>query len=173
MKMKQRKSIGTGRPVLGSLKSIGSDVIVEDGVRIFHPENVEIGDNVYIGHDVIIHGYHKGRVVIGDGSWIGPRSYLHGAGGIEIGKEVGIGPYVKVLTSEHGAAGIGEPIIRGSLVLGRVLIEDGCDIGIGAIILPGVRIGKLSQIGAGAVVTKDVPELSVAFGVPAMVVRKR
>jgi acetyltransferase-like isoleucine patch superfamily enzyme len=171
--MKQRRSIGTGRPVLSSLKRAGSDVVVEDGVRIFHPENVEIGDNVYIGHDVIIHGYHNGRVAIGDGSWIGPRSYLHGAGGIEIGKEVGIGPYVKVLTSEHGASGVGEPIIRGPLVFGRVLIEDGCDIGIGAIILPGVKIGKLSQIGAGAVVTKDVPELSVASGVPARVVRKR
>jgi acetyltransferase-like isoleucine patch superfamily enzyme len=171
--MKQRRSIGTGQPALGSLKRAGSDVVVEDGTRIFNPENVEIGDNVYIGHDVIIHGYYNGRVVIGDGSWIGPRSYLHGAGGIEIGREVGIGPYVKVLTSEHGAAGVGEPIIRRPLVFGRVLIEDGCDIGIGAIILPGVKIGKLSQIGAGAVVTKDVPELSVAFGVPARVVRKR
>jgi len=54
-----------------------------------------------------------------------------------------------------------------------VVIEDDCDIGVGAIVLPGVRIGRGAQIGAGAVVAEDVPPYSVAVGVPAKVTRQR
>jgi acetyltransferase-like isoleucine patch superfamily enzyme len=57
--------------------------------------------------------------------------------------------------------------------LGPVVIEDDCDLGVGAIVLPGVRIGKGAQIGAGAVVAQDVPPYSVAIGVPARVTRER
>jgi galactoside O-acetyltransferase len=57
--------------------------------------------------------------------------------------------------------------------LGPVVIEDDCDLGVGTVVLPGVRIGKGAQIGAGAVVTEDVPAYSVAIGVPAKVVRER
>jgi acetyltransferase-like isoleucine patch superfamily enzyme len=57
--------------------------------------------------------------------------------------------------------------------LAPVVIEDDCDLGVGAIVLPGVRIGKGAQIGAGAVVVEDVPPYSVAIGVPARVTRER
>ncbi len=51
----------------------------------------------------------------------------------------------------------------------HVIIEDDADIGIGTIILPGVRIGKGVQIGAGAIVTKSIPDFAVAYGAPAKV----
>jgi maltose O-acetyltransferase len=54
-----------------------------------------------------------------------------------------------------------------------VVIEDDGDLGIGAIVLPGVTIGRGAQIGAGAVVSRDIPAYSVAMGVPARVVRER
>jgi acetyltransferase-like isoleucine patch superfamily enzyme len=54
-----------------------------------------------------------------------------------------------------------------------VVIEDDADLGVGAIVLPGVRIGRGAQVGAGAVVTKDVPDYAVVAGVPARVVRER
>jgi len=53
-----------------------------------------------------------------------------------------------------------------------VTIEEDCWLGTGAIVLPGVSIGRGSIIGAGAVVTKDIPPLSLAVGVPARVVRQ-
>jgi acetyltransferase-like isoleucine patch superfamily enzyme len=56
--------------------------------------------------------------------------------------------------------------------LAPVVIEEDCWLGTGAIILPGVRVGRGSIIGAGAVVTKDIPPLSLAVGVPARVVRQ-
>jgi acetyltransferase-like isoleucine patch superfamily enzyme len=54
-----------------------------------------------------------------------------------------------------------------------IVVEDDSDIGVGAIILPGVRIGRGAQIGAGAVVTRDVPAYAVAAGNPARVLRMR
>ena len=59
------------------------------------------------------------------------------------------------------------------LEFGEVIIEDGCDIGIGSVILPGVKIGEGSIVGAGAVVTKDVLPYSVVAGNPAKSLRKR
>jgi acetyltransferase-like isoleucine patch superfamily enzyme len=110
---------------------------------------------------------------IGDETWIGPQAFFHSAGGIDIGARVGIGPGVRILTSFHGEAGRDVPILSSPIELGPVVIEDDCDLGVGAIVLPGVRIGKGSQIGAGAVVVEDVPPYSIAVGVPARVTRER
>ncbi len=54
---------------------------------------------------------------------------------------------------------------------GTIVIEDNCQIGLGAILLPGVRVGPNSIVGAGSVVSKDIPPDSVAAGNPARVVR--
>jgi acetyltransferase-like isoleucine patch superfamily enzyme len=54
---------------------------------------------------------------------------------------------------------------------GKVIIKDGAHIGIGAIIMPGVTIGKGAIIGAGSVVTKDIPDYSIALGSPAKVIK--
>jgi len=53
------------------------------------------------------------------------------------------------------------------------VIGDGSDIGVGAVILPGVRIGAGAQVAAGAVVTEDVDDLAIVTGVPARVLRRR
>ena len=54
-----------------------------------------------------------------------------------------------------------------------MVVEDWADIGTNAVILPGVRIGKGAIIGAGAVVNKDIPQFTVAAGVPAKFIRNR
>ncbi len=146
----------------------------EPGALVFHPENVAIGRDVYVGHYAILKGYHLNRLVIGDGSWIGQLAFLHAAGGIAIGRRVGIGPGVKIITSQHQLPpDPAVPIMDGALAFAPVAIDDGADLGVGAIVLPGVRIGRGAQIGAGAVVTRDVPEGAVAVGVPARVTGAR
>lgn len=110
---------------------------------------------------------------VGDNTWIGQNCYFHSAGGINIGKNVGIGPDVKILTSFHKEEGISKPILFAALEFKKVVIEDDANIGVGTIILPGVKIGKGVQIGAGAVVTKNIPNYAVAFGVPAVIVGYR
>ena len=167
------KSHGDGRFKPSQLKSLGKNVILEKGVLIFHPENVRIGDNVYIGHNTILKAYHQNVLTIGGHTWIGQGCFLHSAGGITIGRAVGIGPMVTILTSTHKEGNLATPIVFNDLEFKKVIIEDGCDIGIGAIILPGVKIGAGAIIGAGAVVTKDIAPYSVVAGVPSKVIRKR
>ena len=161
------KSHGTGLPPW-DFREIGDEVIFETGVLCFHPENITLGDEIYLGHYSILKGYYKNQMLIGSGSWIGQNAFLHSAGGLKIGKKVGIGPGVKILTSSHKLIeGINLPILDRPLEFAAVEIEDGCDIGANAVILPGVRLGKNVQVGAGAVVTKSYPNESVIKGVPA------
>jgi acetyltransferase-like isoleucine patch superfamily enzyme len=170
---KIHKSHGDGVFTLDQFRKIGSNVIFERDVLVFHPENIVLGSNVYIGHQTILKGYYKGLMEIDDGTWIGQQCFFHSAGGIRIGKNVGVGPGVKILTSVHGEEGIHIPILHSALIFKEVIIEDDADIGAGAIIMPGVCIGKGAQVGAGAVVTSNVDPYHVVIGVPAKTLKIR
>lgn len=167
------RSHGTGLFTIDQLASCGEGCVIEPEVLIFHPENVHLGREVYVGHRAILKGYHDGVMRIGDRTWIGQQCFFHSAGGITIGNDVGVGPAVKILTSTHKEAGLSVPIVRAPIERAPVVIEDHADIGIGAILLPGVRVGHGAQVGAGAVVTEDVPAFAVVAGVPAKVLRLR
>ncbi len=167
------RSHGNGTFKRADFAALGKNVIFEKGVLVFHPGTIRIEDNVYIGHSTILKGYHQNTLKIGSGTWIGQQCFLHSAGGLRIGRNVGIGPAVRILTSSHSAEPRGIPILQTPLIFRAVVIEDDGDIGTGAIILPGVSIGRGALIGAGSVVTRDIPAYSVAAGVPARVKRKR
>ncbi len=171
--MRRFRSHGDGRFTPAQLRAMGEHVVFEDGVRIWHPENVVLGSNVYVGHEAMLKGYYKGLLTVGDDCWIGQRAFLHAAGNITIGRGVGIGPFVKMLTSSHEESSRSRPIMDAPLTFGPIAIGDGCDIGVGAIVLPGVTIGRGVQVGAGAVVTRDVPDFAVVAGNPARVLRTR
>lgn len=172
--MKIYKSHGTGKFSRKSFRKIGKNVTFEKGVLVFHPENIEIGSNVYIGHNVFLKGYYKNLMTIGNNTWIGQGTFLHSGGGLKIGNFVGIGPFVKIITLQHVLDDdIIRPIITREQIYKEVIIEDDCDIGTGAIILPGIKIKRGSVIGAGSVVTKDVEPYSIVVGNPAKFLRKR
>jgi len=167
------RSHGTGEFRPEQFAHLGSGVVFEAGVLVFHPENIEIGDDVYVGHYAILKGYHLNRMVIGEGTWIGQQCFFHSAGGLTIGRHVGIGPGVKILTSSHRLDDRDKPILHSAILTAPVVLEEGCDIGAGAVILPGVRVGRGAQVGAGAVVAADVLDYTVVAGVPARVIRTR
>ena len=172
--MKRFSSHGTGAFRAEELASCGAHVVFEEGVRVFHPETVHLGENVYVGHDTILKGYYQGAGMhIGDDTWIGQQCFFHSAGGLRIGRGVGIGPGVKIITSTHEDPGPGLAIMEGPISFRPVEIGDGTDLGVGATILPGVTIGRGVQVGAGAVVAEDLPDFAVAAGVPARVLRYR
>ncbi|HEY8284121.1 MAG TPA: DapH/DapD/GlmU-related protein [Chloroflexota bacterium] len=154
-------------------RRLGQDVVFEPGVLVFHPENIEIGDNVYVGHNAILKGYFKNTLVIGANTWIGQQCFVHSGGGITIGSNVGIGPSVRIITSSHVEEGREVPVLYSAIEFAPVTIEDDSDLGVGSIILPGVRIGRGAIVGAGAVVTRSVPEYAVVAGSPAKILRYR
>ncbi|MGE4425268.1 MAG: DapH/DapD/GlmU-related protein [Solirubrobacteraceae bacterium] len=164
---------GDGSFESSELGALGPDCVFEAGVMVFNPAHLFIGRDVYIGHRVALRADTRGRFTIGSGTWIGQDSYFQSAGGIDIGEKVGIGPRVSIITSVHEETAPPQPIINAPLEFDAVTIGDGCDIGLGAIILPGSRIGEGAQVGAGAVVSGDIPPGAVAAGVPARVLRAR
>ena len=167
------RSHGDGDLKSAKFAKLGKKVIFEKGVHVFHSEHIEIGNNVYVGHQAYLKAYYINKLVIGYNVWIGQLAFLHAGGGITIEDGVGIGPYVKILTLTHMETARDIPILYNDQEYKSVKIEYGVDIGIGSIILPRVVIGRNSIIGAGSVVTKNIPAYSVAAGVPAKVIRKR
>jgi acetyltransferase-like isoleucine patch superfamily enzyme len=171
--MKPRQSHGTGLFSLDQLARVGEGTVLEDGVRIWHPETVAIGASVYVGHGTLLKGYYSSRMVIGDGTWIGQLCFFHSAGGITIGANVGIGPRVTILTSTHRLDQLDRPILHAELTFTPVTIEDDADIGVGAVLMPGVTVGRGAQVAAGAVVVEPVAPYAIVVGVPARVLRSR
>lgn len=150
----------------------GPGLQVGSGVGFKHPETFEIGRGVFIGSQAYIQGRYDGTCVIGDNVWIGPQAYFD-ARALEIGEYVGWGPGAKLLGSAHNGIPVDVPIVRTDLEIRPVRIGAWADIGTNATILPGISIGKGAIVGAGAVVTTDVPPFSIVAGVPARFVRWR
>lgn len=168
------RSHGSGKFKRSDFAKIGKNVIIEPGVLVMHPENIEIGDNVYLGHNTILHGYYNKKIVIGNETFISPGCILYGSGGLTIGSAVGIGPGVIILGSPHDLSkdDLG-PINKLPMKFLPIVIESGCDIGMGARILGGVMVARGTQVGAGAVVTKSTQVNSIVVGVPAKLLRMR
>ena len=102
-------------------------------------------------------------IVIGDGSGVGVNCSIHGP--LIIGKNVMMGPEVVILTSSHNFDNVEIPMSKQGSSIQSVVIGNDVWIGTRSIILPGVKIGNGVIVGAGAVVTKDIPDYAIVGGV--------
>ena len=153
-------------------RKFGNGVRIGPGAGFKHLETFEIGDGVFIGAQAYVQGRFDGITKIGNHVWIGPQAYFD-ARHLIIEDHVGWGPGAKVLGSSHTGIPVDRPIIETDLEIRPVHVQAWADIGTGAILLPGVTVGKGSIIGAGAVVTYDVAPFSIVAGVPAHFLRWR
>ncbi|WNM27804.1 acyltransferase [Demequina capsici] len=166
--------------VLGrSRLTVGRSVALADGVMIDarSKRGVVLGDSVTIDRSAILRGSGTVRqfgegIRVGERTAIGFANLLHGGGGIEIGRDCLLGPNVVIMSEQHRFER-GTTIREQPGAPAPVRLGDDVWIGAGVTILAGVAIGSRSVVGAGSVVTKDIPEDSVAFGTPAQVVRRR
>lgn len=125
---------------------IGRGSRIHIGARFFYPAHIEIGQGTIIGDNIFLDGRDK----------------------LTIGDHVDIASSVMILNSEHDVTAEDFHAITAPVV-----IEDYVFIGPRAIILPGVKIGRGAVVGAGAVVTKDVPDFAIVGGVPAQIIGER
>lgn len=118
------------------------------------------------------YAYFTPGLTIGDRSGIGIRCEIYGQ--VTIGRDVMMGPEVVIYTSGHRFDRTDIPMMdQGSTEMRPVTIGNDVWIGRRVIIMPGVTIGDGCVIGAGAVVTKDIPPYSVVGGVPAKILKER
>lgn len=132
-----------------------------------------IGKNLMIENDVNISRQHylNGSIKIGDNVLLAKHVFIDYSGNVEIGDNVQLTNGV-IIESHYHPFHSDHNKSRDLVVPTSLIIEDGAVIGSRAIIMPSChRIGKHARIGAGAVVTKDIPDYAVAVGVPAKVVR--
>jgi maltose O-acetyltransferase len=131
------------------IKSFGKNITLESGVFFGDGRDIEIGNNAQINEEC----------------WI--RN-------CKIGDDVMIAPYVMILNYGHNIDDTSVPMIsQGVKYYEATVIENDVWIGARAVILPGVKIGRGSVIGAGSVVTKDVDAFSIVGGNPAKLIRSR
>jgi acetyltransferase-like isoleucine patch superfamily enzyme len=155
----------------------GTNVYIGDRVVIYQERDggpIELGNRVHLHGDTFLETGQGGAIRIGENTHIQPRCQFAGyLASITIGCGVNIASGCAFYPYDHGVAPdkpIGHQALQSK---GEIVIEDEAWLGYGVIVLSGVRIGKGAVVGAGAVVTHDVPAGAIAVGVPARVVRMR
>lgn len=136
-------------------KKIGKNTLVWQFCVIL--EDSQIGDNCNINCNVFI----ENDVIIGDNVTVKSGVYIWD--GLRIGNNVFIGPNV-TFTNDRNPRSKKYPA-----EFQKTTIDENASIGAGAIILGGVYIGKYSMVGAGSLVTKDIPERALVYGSPAKI----
>jgi acetyltransferase-like isoleucine patch superfamily enzyme len=114
-----------------------------------------------------------GIIEIGNNSLIGDFCNLYGHAGLRIGANVMVAAGCRLVPEEHTFDIPGLAVSAQPTQSCGISIADGAWLGANVVVLDGVRIGKGAVIGAGAVVTKDIPDYAIAVGVPAKVTRMR
>lgn len=113
---------------------------------------------------------HKG-VEVGEGCRIGIRDFGTEPYLIKIGNRVTIGPGVQIITHDGSSWLIRDHDNSRYYIYGRVSIGDDVFVGMNSIILPGVTIGSRVVVGAGSIITKDIPDNVVVAGNPARIIK--
>ncbi len=156
----------------------GKDVYIEPGVVINRPRYVHLGNHVRIKRNTSINLHPKSKdskeplLFIGDHVIISESCIISACNRIVIEENVGISPNVMIIDNSRKPGDVSRPSKEQDVVSGYVHIGADSWIAYNACILPNVTIGKHCIIGALSVVNTDIPDYSVAVGIPARVIKR-
>lgn len=143
------------------------------------PEHISIGNNVFVLPHARIEGvsrynniHYTPHIVLHDGVTIQQGLHMTCANHIEIGANTAIAANVTITDIHHPYTDVNIPIEQQNLEVSEVIIGSDCKIYNGAVILPGVHIGKHVTVGANAVVNQNLPDYCVAVGSPARIIKR-
>ena len=175
------------------LDEVGSNVVFGRGVTLRHPHKIRIGNNAIVDGNCVLDakGHSNSGISLGDGVFVGRNTIIYCKDGdIEIQPKVNISTNCQLFSSHRLVIGKGTMIAAYCYILsggsydyksevplveqdsyakGQTVIGERCWLGAKSVVLDGVSIGDRAVIGAGAVVTKDLPAHVVATGIPAQV----
>lgn len=138
-------------------------------IDVFPWNQFVVGNNTIIEDFTTINN-GAGDVIIGNNARIGIGSVVIGP--VKFGNKVGLGQHVFISGFNHGYEDGCRDSNEQPLIKKEVLIDDDSHIGANSVVVAGVHIGKRCQIGAGSVVTKNIPDFCVAVGNPAKIIKR-
>lgn len=160
----------------GGFQSFGAHSVIEPPVRLFRPQRIAVGADVYIASGSWLQVLEDGdgaAIVIGDGTSIAGGCVLSASRSIVLGKKVLFARNVYIADHMHAFEDTTRAVLdQGITREGPVEIGDGAWLGENVVVGPGVSIGAGAVVGANAVVLADVPAHAVAVGAPARIVRE-
>ena len=164
-------SVGAG----GAFASFGRRTVMEPPVRIGGESRIAIGSRVFIGANSWLQALPPGSGVaieIGDGTSIAGNCVISAVHSVRLGRAVLVARGVYISDHIHAYEDLDQPVLaQGTAGVEPVEIGDGAWLGENVVVGPGVRIGRGAVVGGNAVVLSNVPDHSLAVGVPARVVR--
>ena len=131
--------------------NVGSGVKLGNGLRVLGPANLVLGNNVALAHNVVLDA--RGGLTLHDGVLVGFESVL--------------------ITFTHASNDPYRPVHHQGTVQGPIAVGSNAWLGARCLVLPGARVGNSSIVGAMSVVTSDIPDGTVAAGIPAKTIRNR
>ena len=153
---------------------------IEDGcfINALSKGGITIGNNFSLGRNSIIECTGVIRelgeeLIIGENVGIAANAFIAMRGTITIGDNTIFGPGVSIHAENHNFSDLNKPIRKQGATRKGVTIGKDCWIGSKAVILDGVNIGNHVIVAAWAVVTKDVPDYAIVWGVPAKIIKQR
>lgn len=173
------------------------NVIFGKNIDIFNPRNIKIGKNCMIGDNCLLEAKPGGNISIGNDVGIGRGTLIISALGsieigdnvsiaayshiaaigtkVKIGKDVGIAAYSYIIgTAGYDLNSFDKPMVDQPITDSKgIVIGNDVWLGAGVYVIDGCNVGTGSVIGAGSIVTKNIPEYSIAVGIPAKVIKKR
>ena len=165
-------------PPPSAFAAFGSGSVIVPPARVNTPERIEIGDGVVLLEGAWLAvfaqpGLPPPRLSIGSRTRIGRSAHIACVGEVVIGDDVLTADQIFIADTYHGFEDRTRPIAQQPMAAPQpVVIERGAFLGIRSVILQGVTVGENAYVGAGSVVSEDVPARTVVVGNPARVVRR-